>query len=72
MKTKEFNLSKFRVDDLRGGGQLGYREEDVKEFISELKFELKIEHKQDVKTTAEQGIRDINKLINQLAGDKLI
>ena len=42
MKTKEFNLSKFRVDDLRGGGQLGYREEDVKEFIKIIQDECSL------------------------------
>ena len=63
MKEKEFNLSKFRVDDLRGGGQLGYREEDVKEFIKRVKEELKFILQYD---------EDINHVIDELAGDKLI
>jgi len=60
---KEFNLSERIVDDLRGGGQLGIRIEDVKEFIRLLK-ELVMDcnvHEEKV------SISEIDKL----AGDKL-
>lgn len=38
--ANEFNLSENIVDDLRDGGQLGLRIEDVKEFIKRLKEEV--------------------------------
>ena len=63
MKTKEFNLSEFRVDDLRGGGQLGYREEDVKEFIKRLKDEFR---KDIIIDDFMVSIKEIDEIIDKL------
>ena len=43
----------------------------VKEFIQKLKDELVIKHFKTVKETAEQGVRDIVKIIDKLAGNEL-
>ncbi len=48
------------------------RDDHVKEFIKELKFELIIDHKFTIKETAGHGIRNIIKLIDKLAGKELI
>ena len=71
MKTKtptqssEFNLGDRIIDDLRGGGQLGVRIEDVKEFIKILKEEIR---KFDFGEIQES---EIIEEIDKLAGDKL-
>jgi len=67
---KEFNLSERIVDDLRGGGQLGIRIDDVKEFIRLLKdWVFKMDFEEGY-FCGEEGER-MREQIDKLAGDKL-
>jgi len=62
---KGFNLSNEIVDDLRGGGQLGLRIEDVKEFIKREDNLLVKLRMGDITPVEFWDLRD------KLAGDKL-
>jgi len=72
MKTKEFNLSKRRLDMLSG---YKYAEKDVKEFIKkfneDMDFEL-LESDEFVSDETKACVKVLKHKFSKLAGDKLI